>query len=103
MLNQKNEFFCLINSENCKKFFWGYDEKNPEKEIERQKKYEFLFEKAPLSYPVNDFWEKYGEFIEIMPNTFFWKWYDFVSDLSIEQLDFLIFQMKIENSSLKML
>lgn len=90
----KGNRLCAVTSQNAKEFFWGYDQNQPQEEIERQQTAAALIEVAPmdsgdaLASPFSP-WRKYGH-LEQIPGAWLWVWDATVADLPKCQLDHLL-------------
>lgn len=90
----KDNRLCAVKSQNAKDYFWGYDQDNPQAEIERQEAAAALMETAPkdsgdaLASPFSP-WRKYGH-LEQIPGGWLWVWDDAVEDLPKCQLERLL-------------
>lgn len=88
ILHQGNRL-CAVTSANAKKYFWGYDAANPEKEIARQKIVFNLLNSAPmdngneLSDPLNP-WRRFGELQQMINGNWLWVWNESIKDLPQE-------------------
>lgn len=93
-IQHNGQSVCATTSENAKKFFWGYDPKNPEAEIARQAAVAALMENAPpesgdaLADPANP-WSRYGRLEEI-PGAWMWVWSKDLEDLPQATADHLL-------------
>jgi hypothetical protein len=86
---------CYLGSQNAKDYFWGYDENNPEGEIERQKAADELSKLAPEGdadelMDRGNPWSQYGYIDGYGFGMYQWIWKDETLDLPIGKLQRLI-------------
>lgn len=94
LVTDNHDIICAITSQNCTDYFWGYDENNPDEEIRRQELAAKLNSIAPADTTEHllddgNIWRKYGHLEEFYTG-YIWVWDDFVSDLPIERLEYLL-------------